>query len=320
MDVYLGIDIGATFVKHGVIDREGHILFADRVPTRGDAGRKALLDGISACARRLAEWCRHANHEAIFVGIGSPGTINPQTHVVQPPTPNLTAIIGVDPAGLVRRQTGLPTAIENDANCAAWAEHRFGAGRGINNLICITVGSGIGSGLILDGQIFSGPSGSGGELGHVTIDWQGPLCPCGNRGCLENYTSATALIRRADQSARENPTGALARYQRQDGGVMTIAGLFASAHDGDPSASHILDESALQLALGILSAVNVLDPEAVIIGGGVADADRDGRWLGAIGDHIHRHAFSAAGKSLRVGRAALGNDAGFIGAAALGIR
>jgi glucokinase len=319
MIVHLGIDIGATFVKYGVIDDEGHILFADRAPTRGNEGRKATLDGIIACARRMVEWSSTAGHQPVSVGIGSPGTINPQTRRVQPPTPNLPAIIGIDIAGLIQEATGLPSAIDNDANCAAWAEHRFGAGRGIDNLICLTVGSGIGSGFIVDGKIFSGPSGSGAELGHVSIDWQGPPCPCGNRGCLENYTSATALIRRANEAASAEPSGELRRHREQPNGLVTVGGLFEAAHAGDPTARRILDEAALQFALGVLGAINLFDPEAIIIGGGVADADTSGFWLGAIRDHIHQHAFSEAGKSIRVGKAALGNDAGFIGAAALSI-
>jgi glucokinase len=317
MIVRLGIDIGATFVKYGVIDDAGHILFADRAPTRGAEGQKATLDGIVACARRVVEWSSKAGHQPASVGIGSPGTINPQTRKVQPPTPNLPTIIGVDIAGLVQSAVGLPSVIDNDANCAAWAEHRFGAGRGIDNLICLTVGSGIGSGFIVDGRIFSGTSGSGAELGHVSIDWQGASCPCGSRGCLENYTSATALIRRAGEVAADEPASELRRQRDQSGGAVTIAGLFAAAHSGDLAARRILDEAALQFAIGILGAINLFDPEAVILGGGVADADTDGIWLNAIRDHIHQHAFSSAGKSIRVGKAALGNDAGFIGAAAL---
>ena len=313
----LGIDIGATFVKYGVIDDEGHILFADRAPTRGSEGQKATLDGIIACARRMVEWSSRAGYQPASVGIGSPGTINPKTRKVQPPTPNLPTIIGVDLARLVEEAVGLPSVIDNDANCAAWAEHCFGAGRGIDNLICLTVGSGIGSGFIVNGRIFSGPSGSGAELGHVSIDWQGPLCRCGNRGCLENYTSATALIRRANEDAVGRLSSELPRQRDRSNGLVTIGGLFAAAHAGDSVARRILDEAALQFAIGILDAVNLFDPEAIIIGGGVADADSQGVWLNAIRDNIHRHAFSVSGKSIPVGKAALGNDAGFIGAAAL---
>ncbi|HEY4721152.1 MAG TPA: ROK family protein, partial [Anaerolineae bacterium] len=149
MIVRLGIDIGATFVKYGVIDDEGHILFADRAPAGGDKGQSAVLDGIVACARRMVEWAAEAGHQPVSVGIGSPGTINPQTRRVQPPTPNLSSIIGIDLAGMVQNSVGLPSVIDNDANCAAWAEHQLGAGRGIDNLICLTVGSGIGSGFIV---------------------------------------------------------------------------------------------------------------------------------------------------------------------------
>ncbi|MBI5867291.1 MAG: ROK family protein [candidate division Zixibacteria bacterium] len=318
MIVRLGIDIGATFVKYGVIDEEGHILFADRAPTRGSEGPKVTLDGIVGCASRMFEWCANAGHRPASVGIGSPGTIHPQTRRVQPPTPNLRTIIGVDIAGVVQSATGLPSVIDNDANCAAWAEHQFGAGRGIDNLVCLTVGSGIGSGFIIEGRIFSGSSGSGAELGHVSIDWQGPLCPCGNQGCLENYTSATALLARANMVAVKS-TGELKRQRDQAGGSVSIAGLFAAAHAGDPVARGMLEEAATQFAIGILSAINLLDTEAIIIGGGVADADTQGIWLNSIRDNIHRHAFSDAGKSIPVGKAALGNDAGFIGAAALPI-
>ncbi|MEW5701185.1 MAG: ROK family protein [Candidatus Zixiibacteriota bacterium] len=318
MNIHLGIDIGGTWVKYGAIDPEGHILFSDRAPTRGNEGQAATLDGIVDCARAMIDWAAQAGHRPVSIGIGSPGTINPRTHVVQPPTPNLTTIIGVNLVDVVQRATELPTAIDNDANCAAWAEHCYGAGRGIDNLICITVGSGIGSGFIVDGHIFSGPNGNGAELGHVTIDWHGPRCPCGNHGCLELYASANAVVRKANGAADDAPAGTLARLRRRDGGIMTVAAVFEAFTSGDQDARALLTASAHELAMGILSAVNLFDPEALIIGGGLADADTSGFWLSQVAGRIHVHAFSAEGKTLRVGKAALGNDAGFIGAAALG--
>ena len=322
MKAHFGIDIGATFVKYGAIDPEGHILFAGRTPTRGGDGQDAALNAIVGCAKDLVQWANKSGHRPVSVGVGSPGTINPQTHVVQAPSPNIPVIVGVDFSQLIRRETGLPAVVDNDANCAAWGEYRFGAGRGIDNLICITVGSGLGSGFIIDGRILSGPTGSGGELGHVTIDWQGEQCPCGNRGCLETYVSATALVRRASNAARRHPDSLLAKRIDPTSQSVTVGALFGAAQDSDPQAQQILDESALQFAIGILTAVNVVDPEAVIIGGGASDADAatGGSWLAAIAGHIHRTAFSEAGKRLRIGRAVLGNDAGFIGAAALGAR
>jgi glucokinase len=318
MNIHLGIDIGGTWVKYGAIDPEGHILFADRAPTRGKEGQAATLAGIVDCAQSMIAWAEKAGLKPVSIGLGSPGTINPRTHIVQPPTPNLTTIIGVNLADVVQRATGLPTAIDNDANCAAWAEHKYGAGRGIDNLICITVGSGIGSGFIVDGRIFAGPNGNGGELGHVTIDWHGPRCPCGNHGCLELYASANAVVRKASDAADAAPTGTLAQLRKRDNGTMTVAALFEAFAAGDQEARRLLVESAHQLAMGILGAVNLFDPEAVIVGGGLADADTAGFWLKQVADRIRSHAFSAEGKILRVGKAALGNDAGFIGAAALG--
>lgn len=320
MDIHFGIDIGATFVKYGAIDEEGHILFSDRTPTRSAEGKDAALSAIVGTATSLVEWARRHGHTPVSFGVGSPGTINPRTQAVQPPSPNIPVIIGVSFRDLINTETGLPTHVDNDANCAAWGEHRFGAGRGIDNLICLTVGSGIGSGFIIDGRILSGPSGSAGEFGHATIDWQGTHCPCGNRGCLETYVSATALVRRAHEAADENPSSVLATQKSANNGALTIGDLFAAAAEGDAAAQHLVDESARQFAIGLLTAVNVVDPEAIIIGGGATDADaaHGGHWLDAITRHMHRRAFSESGRTLRVGRAVLGNDAGFIGAAALG--
>ena len=317
MNIYLGIDIGGTWTKYGAIDGDGAILFSNRAPTRGGDGQEATLNGIVGCARALMDWAKRAGHTPLSIGIGSPGTINPVTKKVQPPTPNLTTIIGVNLAELVASDSGLPTAIDNDANCAAWAEHCYGAGRGIENLICITVGSGIGSGFIVNGRIFSGTNGSGGELGHVTIDWRGPRCPCGNHGCLETFTSANAIMRKVEETVQVHPDGQLAQKKR-DSGALALGDLFEAARGGDLESRRILVETSQQLALGILNAVNLFDPEGVVIGGGAADADTDGWWLGNIAERIHAHAFSVEGKSLRIGKAALGNDAGFIGAAALG--
>ncbi len=316
MIIHLGIDIGGTWIKYGAIDPDGHILFADRARTRGSEGQQATLDGIVDCATSMVVWAKRAGHAPVSVGVGSPGTINPATKRVQPPTPNLTTIIGINLAQLIEQATGLPADVDNDANCAAWAEYRYGAGRGIDNLICVTVGSGIGSGFIVDGRIFSGPNGSGGEMGHVTIDWQGLPCPCGNRGCLETFTSANAMMRKATDAATRNPGGLLASMR--DAGAISMAALFDAVRMGDEDAQAIVAESATQLGFGILNAIQILDPDAIIIGGGVADADSDGRWLAKVASTIHEHAFSIEGKSLQVGKAALGNDAGFIGAAALG--
>jgi glucokinase len=316
MIIHIGIDIGGTWIKYGAIDTEGHILFADRAKTRGAEGQKATLDGIVDCVRAMMEWAGRAGHTPVSVGIGSPGTINPTTKKVQPPTPNLTTIIGVNLAELVEHDTGLPTDVDNDANCAAWAEYCYGAGRGIDNLICVTVGSGIGSGFIVDGHIYTGPNGSGGEMGHVTIDWQGPQCPCGNRGCLETFTSANAMMRKATEAAKRYPGGLLAT--KKAGDTVSVAELFACARAGDRDAVGVIEESATQLGFGILNAIQLFDPDAIVVGGGAADADEDGHWLAAVAATIHRHAFSLEGKSLRIGKAALGNDAGFIGAAALG--
>ncbi|MBD3298760.1 MAG: ROK family protein [candidate division Zixibacteria bacterium] len=320
MDVHLGIDIGATYVKFGVIDPDGHIEYSSRRLIKGDDGAARAVDTVAVCARELLTWAAEAGHKPVSLGVGSPGTINPITHRVQPPSPNIPEIVGEDFVDLLKQETGLPVMIDNDANCAAWAEYRYGAGRGIDNLICLTIGSGLGSGFIVNGQILRGPTGSAGELGHVSIDWDGPQCPCGNRGCLENYTSATAILKAADEAARFDPQGLLGQVRDADTGQITVRGVLQAAKDGDPPAQMILDDAAHKLAIGILTAVNIVDPEAVIIGGGVADADvaAGSLWLNAITAHLHRHAFSEAGQNLQVGRAVLGNDAGFIGAAALG--
>lgn len=318
MNIHLGIDIGGTWIKYGAIDGEGHILFADRAHTRGAEGQQATLEGIVDCGHRMIAWAQKAGHTPLSVGIGSPGTINPISKKVQPPTPNLTTIIGINLAELLERETGLPTDVDNDANCAAWAEYCYGAGRGIDDLICVTVGSGIGSGFIVNGRIYSGPNGSGGEMGHITIDWKGPRCPCGNHGCLELYASANSVVRKAAASADADPDGVLSSLRRSAGSDMTLSLLFSANAGGDETAHRILLESAHQLAMGILSAVNLFDPDAVLIGGGMADADSEGFWLGQVADRIRSHAFSVEGKNLRVGKAALGNDAGFIGACALG--
>ncbi len=319
MDVHFGIDIGATYIKFGVIDPDGHIEYSARKLIKGDDGTVRAVETVVDCAHELLTWAAAAGHQPVSLGVGSPGTINPLTNRVQPPSPNITEIVGENFVDLLKQATGLPVMIDNDANCAAWAEYRYGAGRGIDNLICLTVGSGLGSGFIVNGQILRGPTGSAGELGHVSIDWDGPQCPCGNRGCLENYTSATALLSAADEAARLDPQGLLGQRRDADTGKITVRGLLRAAKGGDPPAQMILDAAAHKLAIGILTAVNIVDPEAVIIGGGVADADfaAGSLWLNTITAYLHRHAFSEAGKNLQVGRAVLGNDAGFIGAAAL---
>jgi glucokinase len=308
-----GIDVGGTKIAGGVVDTDGKVLEQLRVesPARDV---EAIEDAITGLVARLA-----ANHEIVAVGVGAAGYID-KTRSTVLFAPNL-AWRDIDLKAELEPRVKVPVVIENDANAAAWGEFRFGAGHDVDDFLLVTVGTGVGGGLVLDGELYRGAFGVGAEIGHMRVVPGGRLCGCGNYGCFEQYASGSALVRNAREAAAAGSLLARTLLDLTGGDVERIDGpiITDAAREGDKFAIEQLSELGRWLGEGIASLAAVFDPAVVAIGGGVADADE------LLLDPI-RAAFSAnlSGRGhrpmLEIRKAALGNRAGLIGAADLARR
>lgn len=305
-----GVDVGGTKILGGVVDSEGTIVDQVRVDSPA-TDPAAIQDAIAKVVNELK-----SRHTIVSVGVGAAGYIDKARSTVMF-APNI-AWRDVDLKARLEQQTGLPTVIENDANAAAWGEFAYGAGADVDDLLLITVGTGVGGGLVLDGELYRGAFGVGAEIGHMRVVPNGILCGCGNRGCFEQYASGSALVRDARAAAREGSLLARGLVDRAGGDPEAIDGplITEAARADDPFAVEALTTLGVWLGEGIASLTAVLDPAVVAIGGGVSEA----------GDLLlgpARRAFAAqlTGRghrpALEIRKASLGNRAGLIGAADL---
>lgn len=289
----VGIDIGGTKIAAGVVDPEGEVLARRDVATPV-SDRQSLVDAITGIARDLA-----SEHPVAVVGIGVAGLVDREGETVR-----FAAHLPLANEPLrseVAKAVGLPVMVDNDANAGGWAEARFGAARGAQHAVFVAVGTGIGGAIVIDGRLRRGWQGASGEIGHMIVDRDGRPCPCGSRGCWEQYGSGRALLRAAEEAGFEVAHG---------------AAITAAAIDGDQRAQRVLTEIGGWLGVGIASLVAVLDPEVIVVGGGVSAA---GELLLEPARESFRTYLTARGRrpEAAVIRAALGPDAGFIGAADL---
>lgn len=305
-----GVDVGGTKILGGVVDEAGRVVEELR---RESPARHpdAMEETIAAVVNEL-----RSRHEITAVGVGAPGYVDRARSTVMF-TPN-TAWRDVPLKEHLEKRVDTPVVIENDANAAAWGEFSFGAGSHVENMVLVTVGTGIGGGLVLDGELYRGAFGVGAEIGHFRVVPGGHLCGCGNHGCWEQYASGSALVRNVREKARAGAPMAADLVDRAGGDVYAITGplITEAAHAGDPFAIGALADLGTWLGEGIASMVAVLDPAMIAIGGGVADADE-------LLLEPARRAFEALllGRGhrpqLEIHKASLGNRAGLIGAADL---
>ncbi len=307
--VSIGLDVGGTKIAAGVVSG-GTVL--DRLeqptPASGSSAVETMFELIDALRQR------HRGAEAI--GVGAAGMVEwPAGYIRWAPN---NAYHDLPLRRLLEEATGLPAVVDNDANAAAWAEARYGAGAGRRNVLVVTVGTGIGGGFILDDRLFRGSTGVGGEFGHITVAADGPVCGCGNRGCLEAVASGTALGRLGRAAAEASPGGAIATLA---GGTERVTGevVFAAAKAGDPAAIELFDQLGGWLGIGLGSLVTLLDPEIVVIGGGLIATGE--LLLAPTRLALPAHTFARDMRLLPpVVAANLGAGAGLIGAADLALQ
>ncbi|MGZ5310146.1 MAG: ROK family protein [Solirubrobacterales bacterium] len=302
----IGVDLGGTKLATGVVDSQQNILHTSRESSTGRSEDEVM----GAIEQELRE-AMEARPQVIGAGLGVPCTIDRERGVAINAV-NLE-ITDVPIRDLMRERLGIPVFIDNDANCAALAEHRFGAAKGARNAILLTVGTGIGGGIIINRELYRGTTGAAAELGHIAVEENGPPCQgtCPNRGCVETLASGTALAREGTAAAGRNPGSALFRAL-QEGGISGRV-VTEAALAGDAVAREVVAEAGRYLGVAVASLVNVFDPDLVVIGGGVT-AGAGELLVEPAREEMRRRALPPMNRT-PVTPAALGSDAGMIGAA-----
>lgn len=299
-------DLGGTHLRAALIDQTGKIHSQVKHETPSGANAESV---VAALVNSASELRSALDGPLVGASIVVPGTVNKQnTTVVQ--APNLPSLDSFGLKDALEKRLKLSVLLENDANAAAVGEMWLGAARGARNVICITLGTGVGGGIILDGKLWRGTDGSAGELGHTTVDpFMGPQCKCGNTGCLEMFASATAIVRMTRESLSNYPKTIL-RDQ-----CLTAEKVYDAAKQGDELALAIFKKVGQYLGVGLANLINVLGPEVIVIGGGVANA-----WdlfESDLNEQIKKRAFPSLSGQVRIRQAECGDNAGLLGAAKL---
>ena len=315
---FIGIDLGGTNIKFGIVSQNGKVLQKGMLSAQANLGRGAILNNINKAIGESLAFARRKNIKIKGIGVGSPGTVNLNTGKIEGSCPNLPQLVNVNLKGWLSKSFKFPIYVDNDANVMALAESKFGAAKGYKDALCLTLGTGIGGGIILDGKLFHGSSFAGAEFGHMTICYNGRRCNCGGIGCLEMYASAPAMVKDAKWLLRRNRKSIIRKLIQEDASKLTTEVIFEAERKGDVLAANVINQACAYLGAGIASAVNLLNPQVVVIGGGVSEGGLS--FIRRIEKEVKERAFPSATKNLKVVRAKLGNDAGFIGAAMLASR
>ena len=309
----VGVDLGGTKVATALVDIEGNIAATGRGSTGPQADPSTVIADIVASVREASATV--AGERILAVGVGAAGQIDPTTGTIRS-SPNL-GWENVPLQSELERALGMPVLVVNDVQAAAWGEWQHGAGQGMADIVCLFVGTGIGGGVIAAGHLLVGCGGSAGELGHTIIDRNGPLCRCGNHGCLEALAGGWAIAQRAKEAVAADPGAgaALVALARDRSENLTAALVAEAAHQSDPLAQRLVAESGEALAVGVASIVNALNPCVVILGGGVIEGLPE--LVQTVKEGVPQRALAAAAEQVSIVKAALGGHAGIIGAAAM---
>lgn len=309
---YIGIDLGGSQIKYGIVSSSGKVLIRGGRLTPQKSGRRGVINSLIEIADNLLNFARKNKIRIKAIGVGSPGCVDINTGKVLGSCPNLPFWVGTNLKQIFRKFY-LPITTDNDANLMALAEAKFGAARNCHNVVCLTIGSGIGGGIILNGEIYRGSNFAAGEIGHTSVNFLGERCNCGRLDCMETYASANAMLKRSQKLARADKKSLLNQLIKKNGNRLDVPTLFLAYGKKDRIAQKIVEETGETLSTGIANVVNILSPEMVVIGGGLVDENAD--IIKKIEKQVKQKAFPTATKNLKIRRAKLGNQAGFIGAA-----
>ncbi len=313
---YIGIDIGGTNLKAGLVDERGTVLATKKVKIAQIHDADALAWAMVSMTQELADSVNVPFDQIASVGVGVPGTVEIHSGSLLY-TCNLP-LRNVPLRRLFHRYLRIPLYIENDANCAALAEYYVGAGQGSKRFVTVTLGTGIGGGIVHNGKIYHGSNGMAGEVGHMSIVYDGHPCPCGRKGCWEQYASATALKRLTREAMERHGDSLLHQVVAENDGVVSGQSAFIAARRGDAVGQAVCDAYIGYLAAGITNLVNIFQPDTLAIGGGVSNED-DEYLLKPLQRLVAQESIPCpADKKTKIVTAQLGNQAGIIGAALLG--
>jgi glucokinase len=313
----LGVDLGGSKILTAVVDPQGRMLSSEESMTPATEGQEAVIQSILDSTHLALVQAGVAISEICAVGMGVAGISNPEAGILFT-SPNLPALRNVLLRDILQERLGKKTFIINDADAAALGEFYFGAARGVRNFIYITLSTGIGGGIVIDGKIYTGAIGAAGEVGHMTIDDNGPICNCGNRGCWETLASGTALAREARKRIEKGVRTSILEYAEGDIETVTPQAIHSAAQQGDSLAKELIARTGYYVGVGLANLINIFNPELIVIGGGLSN----------IGDMLLKPAFKVAGErafkeafqAVRFASAGLGRNSGVLGAAAFALR
>ncbi len=307
----IGVDFGGTSIKIGVVSRDGKLVRKTAVDTMAEGGPKTVLSQIS---KGINFVIGDFKDDLAGIGIGSPGVVSIEKGTVENP-PNIPNWKKVALGDIITKEFNQKVIIENDANAAAIGELIFGAGKNMSNFIMVTLGTGVGGGIIINGDLYRGETGAAGELGHITIDYDGYKCNCGSLGCIETYAGNGYIVSRVKRSIKKHSDSRLLEFAQGNVDLITPKVISQAANAGDEYANSIIKETAEYIGFSLASAVNLFDISTIIIGGGVAGFGKT--LFKTIQDTIKERALKSIAKRVKVLPAKLKNEAGILGASAL---
>lgn len=311
----IGVDLGGTNISVGVVDEDFNIIGRGKTKTNSPRPAEEIFEDIAKCISMAADDAGISLDEVNVIGVGTPGSVNDETGYID--YSNNLRFDKVPAKQMLEELTGKPCFFANDASCAALGELYAGAGKGCKNLIAITLGTGVGSGIVIDGKVFRGANSAGGEIGHTVINVNGAECTCGRKGCWESYASATALIAQTKHAMKENPESKMWNCAGNDIESVNGRTAFDAMRMGDEAAKAVVDKYIYYVAVGIINVINVFQPDVLCVGGGICNEGET--LLAPIRKYVVEERYSKyAQKQTEICKAQLGNDAGIIGAAMLG--
>ncbi len=311
----VGVDMGGTKILSAVIDAGGNILGTSKVSTGADEGTSVVIDRIAESIQKAINKSNVDKASIQAIGIGAPGPLDPETGIVIF-APNL-GWRDVPLKAELQARTGLPTFVDNDVNVGTLGEHAFGAAQGVQNVVGIFVGTGIGGGIILKGELFHGASKTAGEIGHIIVKADGPRCGCGTRGCLEAIASRTAMAKQFRKAIRKKgKKSVLTKLTDGDLSVIRSGVLVKAIRAKDKLTLKVFKKATKYLGIGIGSIVNFLNPDMIVLGGGVVEA-LDDTFIDNIRSYAEKYALPNTLNGVQIVRAKLGDNSGILGAAAL---
>ena len=315
MKYYVSIDMSDTNIVAGVVDEQYNILAKASTKTNCPRPDREIAKDMAKMAIQAVENAKLTMDQIEWVGIGTPGIANSRDGVIE--YSNNLGFVNTPMVKYIQEDIDKPVFVENDANAAAYGEFVAGAAKGANNAVCITLGTGVGGGIVIDGKIYAGSNFAGAEIGHTVISVDGPQCTCGRKGCFEVFSSATGLIRMTKESMAQNPDSSMHKLVAERGGKVSARIAFDAMRLGDAAAKAVVDDFIKYLAAGITNTINIFQPDILCIGGGVCN-EGDALLL-PVKELVAKEVYTRNSKqNTEIVIAKLGNDAGSIGAAFLG--